>query len=89
MTTTTTSTRFDDLEKLMIETAAFSKEWLLFQREHLTDGGSAEILNNCPSLYKKMFDFYDIRLEALNLYLDMCTNAGRRMHKDSYLEIIS
>ena len=85
---TTTSTRFDYLEKLLIETSAFSTEWLLFQREHIPGSSSGDILPNCLSLYQNMSDFYNARLDALLLYIDMCNKLERRMHKDVYLEII-
>ena len=85
---TTTSTRFDYLEKLLIETSAFSTEWLLFQRDHIPGSGSVDIVRDCPSLYRNVSDFYNARLDALLLYIDMCNKLERRMHKDVYLEII-
>ena len=84
---TTTSTRFDYLEKLLIETSAFSTEWLLFRLDHIT-GSDLDIVRHCPSLYQDVSDFYNARLDALLLYIDMCNKLERTMHKDVYLEII-
>lgn len=83
---TTTSTRFDYLEKLLIETSAFSTEWLLFQRDHITGRDSVDSVDIV--VYQNVSDFYNARLDALLLYIDMCNKLGRRMHKDVYLEII-
>ena len=83
---TTTSTRFDYLEKLLIETSAFSTEWLLFQRDHIPGSGSDGLVDIV--VYQNVSDFYNARLDALLLYIDMCNKLERRMHKDVYLEII-